>query len=107
MDQTSQEQRTATGVHAIPSAATLAVRANARDVSRADGWNARVGTSCGGASRSAEADGNRTRLAEMLGHVGFEDREGHQAPRRLQAPRLFLGLFDIADGVPEALEVAR
>jgi len=28
----------------------------------------------------AEADGNRTRLAEMLDHVGFEDREGHQAP---------------------------
>jgi hypothetical protein len=31
----------------------------------------------------AEADGNRTRLAEMLGHVGFEDRGGHQAPLRL------------------------
>jgi O-acetylserine/cysteine efflux transporter len=29
---------------------------------------------------SAEADGNRTRLAEILGHVGFEDRGGHQAP---------------------------
>jgi len=28
----------------------------------------------------AEADGNRTRLTEILGHVGFEDREGHQAP---------------------------
>ena len=33
--------------------------------------------------RMAEADGNRTRLAELLGHVGFEDREGHQAPVRL------------------------
>ena len=32
----------------------------------------------------AEADGNRTRLAEVLGHVGFEDREGHQAPFTLQ-----------------------
>jgi hypothetical protein len=31
----------------------------------------------------AEADGNRTRLTEMLGHVGFEDRGGHQAPIRL------------------------
>ncbi len=30
--------------------------------------------------RVAEADGNRTRLAEMLGHVGVEDRGGHQAP---------------------------
>ncbi len=37
----------------------------------------------------------------MLGHVGFEDREGHQAPRRLQAPRLFLGLRlqGLRDGV--------
>ena len=31
----------------------------------------------------AEADGNRTRLTEILGHVGFEDRGGHQAPLRL------------------------
>ncbi len=30
--------------------------------------------------RVAEADGNRTRLAEVLGHVGVEDRGGHQAP---------------------------
>jgi len=28
----------------------------------------------------AEADGNRTRLAEILDHVGFEDRGGHQTP---------------------------
>src|SRR3954470_15736295 len=28
----------------------------------------------------AEADGNRTRLAEMLDHYGVEDRGGHQAP---------------------------
>ena len=34
----------------------------------------------------AEADGNRTRLAEILGHVGFEDRGGHQAPLRLLGP---------------------
>jgi hypothetical protein len=26
----------------------------------------------------AEADGNRTRLTEMLGHNGFEDRAHHQ-----------------------------
>ncbi len=26
----------------------------------------------------AEADGNRTRLAEMLGHIGVEDRARHQ-----------------------------
>jgi len=26
----------------------------------------------------AEADGNRTRLTEFLGHVGFEDRGAHQ-----------------------------
>ena len=32
----------------------------------------------------AEADGNRTRPAEMLGCTGFEDREGHQAPVRLR-----------------------
>ena len=28
----------------------------------------------------AEADGNRTRLAEILDHRGFEDQGGHQAP---------------------------
>jgi hypothetical protein len=28
----------------------------------------------------AEADGNRTRLTEVLGHVGFRGRGGHQAP---------------------------
>ena len=32
----------------------------------------------------AEADGNRTRPAEVLGCTGFEDREGHQAPVRLR-----------------------
>ncbi len=52
------------------------------------GWSvsgARTGS--GGPSRGlvAEADGNRTRLAEILGHVSFEDREGHQAPLRLHA----------------------
>ncbi|MCW2501744.1 MAG: hypothetical protein JWO79_28 [Actinomycetia bacterium] len=31
----------------------------------------------------AEADGNRTRLARIPGHSGFEDREGHQPPERL------------------------
>ena len=31
----------------------------------------------------AEVDGNRTRLAELLGHVGFEDRGDHQAPSHL------------------------
>ena len=36
----------------------------------------------------AEADGNRTRLTEILGHVGFEDRGGHQTPRRLPADLL-------------------
>jgi hypothetical protein len=39
----------------------------------------------GQVSRRAEADGNRTRLPEILGHLGFEDREGHQAPTRLLA----------------------
>ena len=34
---------------------------------------------------SAEADGNRTRLVELLDHVGVEDRGDHQAPRRLPA----------------------
>src|SRR5436853_529761 len=35
-----------------------------------------------GSSRTdvAEADGNRTRLAEILGHVGVEDRGAHQEP---------------------------
>jgi hypothetical protein len=28
----------------------------------------------------AEADGNRTRLTEVLGHVGFRGRGGHQTP---------------------------
>ena len=31
-----------------------------------------------GAVKLAEADGNRTRLTEMLGHYGFEDRARHQ-----------------------------
>jgi selenide,water dikinase len=35
----------------------------------------------------AEADGNRTRLTEMLGHYGFEDRGEHQLPERLPRPR--------------------
>ena len=30
--------------------------------------------------RVAEADGNRTRLTELLGHVGFRGRGGHQTP---------------------------
>jgi hypothetical protein len=37
-----------------------------------------------GVLRSAEADGNRTRLVELLDHVGVEDRGGHQAPIRLR-----------------------
>ena len=42
----------------------------------------------GGAAKGtvAEADGNRTRQAEILGFTGFEDREGHQAPVRLHGP---------------------
>ena len=36
---------------------------------------------CGGTEGGlAEADGNRTRLTEMLGHVGFRGRGGHQTP---------------------------
>ena len=35
-------------------------------------------TAQGTAQRLAEADGNRTRLTEMLGHYGFEDRARHQ-----------------------------
>ncbi len=38
--------------------------------------------------RVAEADGNRTRLTEILGHVGVEDRGGHQAPRHLHREML-------------------
>ena len=38
----------------------------------------------------AEADGNRTRLVEMLDHVSFEDRGGHQAPIRLRCEILEL-----------------
>jgi hypothetical protein len=30
------------------------------------------------ARRLAEADGNRTRQTELLGLVGFEDRDAHQ-----------------------------
>jgi hypothetical protein len=44
---------------------------------RSDPWIAQL-------AGMAEADGNRTRLAEILDHVGFEDREGHQAPIRLR-----------------------
>lgn len=32
----------------------------------------------------AEADGNRTRRAEVLDATSFEDWEGHQAPSRLR-----------------------
>ena len=39
-----------------------------------------------GGQAVAEADGNRTRQAEILGFTGFEDREGHQAPVRLHGP---------------------
>ena len=39
---------------------------------------AAVMTAQGTAQRLAEADGNRTRLTEMLGHNGFEDRAHHQ-----------------------------
>ncbi len=42
-----------------------------------------VPTSSGTVTLLAEADGNRTRLTEMLGHVGFEDRGEHQLPERL------------------------
>ena len=53
------------------------------------------------AGRVAEADGNRTRQAEMLDLTGFEDRGDHQEPRRLRRcqpsqrspvrPRLWVG----------------
>jgi hypothetical protein len=36
----------------------------------------------------AEADGNRTRLVELLDHVGVEDRGDHQAPIRLRGKTL-------------------
>jgi hypothetical protein len=39
---------------------------------------------CGHKGWLAEADGNRTRLARVPGHTGFEDREGHQPPERLR-----------------------
>ena len=35
----------------------------------------------------AEADGNRTRLAEIPGHTDFEDQGDHQAPRHLRLKR--------------------
>jgi hypothetical protein len=38
------------------------------------------------ARHRAEADGNRTRLTEILGHYGFEDRGEHQLPKRLLGP---------------------
>jgi hypothetical protein len=34
----------------------------------------------------AEADGNRTRLTRIPGHIGFEDRGEHQLPERLPGP---------------------
>src|SRR5947199_9703590 len=37
----------------------------------------------------AEADGNRTRLTRVPGHIGFEDRGGHQAPTRLRGESRF------------------
>jgi hypothetical protein len=35
----------------------------------------------------AEADGNRTRQAEILDFTGFEDRDGHQARVRLHSTK--------------------
>ena|GEM_PF-5948812 len=51
-----------------------------------------AGAAAAGAFRSrrrtvAEAEGNRTPLAEILDHDGFEDRGGHQAPVRLREAR--------------------
>jgi hypothetical protein len=48
----------------------------------------------------AEADGNRTRLTEMLGHVGFEDRGGHQAPLRLHEEGYRAAAAPVAAPVP-------
>jgi selenide,water dikinase len=46
----------------------------------------------------AEADGNRTRRAEMLGSTGFEDREGHQAPVRLSPETLRVIVAAVSTG---------
>ncbi len=44
----------------------------------AAGVGRRVSLGCGGLL--AEADGNRTRLTRLPGHVGFRGRGGHQTP---------------------------
>jgi hypothetical protein len=46
---------------------------------------------------AAEADGNRTRLTEMLGHNGFEDRAHHQT-RNASTASLVL---DARTGMPK------
>jgi hypothetical protein len=46
----------------------------------------------------AEADGNRTRQAELLGLVGFEDRGEHQLPERLPGPRRLGPVLPILGG---------
>ena len=59
-------------------------RVGARDLSARVGTHrlrsVGAGPDDGPARTVAEADGNRTRLTEVLGHVGFRGRGGHQAP---------------------------
>src|SRR6476469_1552774 len=62
-----------------PSARTTSVRGTLR---RESGVITHLRPYC-----LAEADGNRTRQAELLDFTGFEDREGHQAPVRLRRRR--------------------
>jgi selenide, water dikinase len=54
----------------------------------------------------AEADGNRTRQAEVLDFTGFEDREGHQAPVRLRETTLLSSVANVTTAA-SALRLTR
>ena len=61
----------------------------------------------------AEADGNRTRLAEMLGHYGFEDRARHQtrnasgAHSRRSPDKTYIGRVTASPSTPQTVRLTQ
>ena len=73
---------------AAAASRVAASRASVRGMRRRGSAWAIVGSPpVAGSDVLAEADGNRTRQAEMLGFTGFEDRGGHQEPGHLRGHR--------------------
>lgn len=80
-DMHGQAQRTASA----GAAEDAHVRVETTAPAEAEGSQVVVRMAHIGGSREAEADRNRTSLPEILGHLGFEDREGHRGPLRPRA----------------------